>query len=164
MKRIFLATLASFALTASGASADDIVDIAAGNSEFSTLVAAVQAAELVGTLKGPGPFTVFAPTNDAFDALPRGTVDKLLDPWNQDLLIELLTYHVVSGQVLAADVVMLSSATTLQGDDLRIKARRGVRVNNANVTQTNILADNGVIHVVDRVLIPKAFIGRLNRR
>lgn len=167
MKRTFLAVLASFVLTASVASADDIVDIAAGNPDFSTLVAAVQAAELVDTLKGAGPFTVFAPTNDAFDALPMGTVDKLLDPWNKDLLIELLTYHVVSGQVLAADVVMLSSATTVQGDDLRINdrgGRGGVRVNNANVTDTDILADNGVIHVIDRVLMPKAFLGELNRR
>jgi uncharacterized surface protein with fasciclin (FAS1) repeats len=164
MKRTFLAVLASFVLTASVASADDIVDIAAGNSNFSTLVAAIQAAELVDTLKGPGPFTVFAPTNDAFDALPMGTVDKLLDPWNKDLLIELLTYHVVSGQVLAADVVMLSRATTVQGEDLRINAGGRVRVNNANVTDTDILADNGVIHVVDRVLMPKAFLGQLNRR
>ena len=164
MKRTFLAVLASFVLTASVASADDIVDIAAGNSNFTTLVAAIQAAELVDTLKGPGPFTVFAPTNEAFDALPMGTVDKLLDPWNKDLLIELLTYHVVSGQVLAADVVMLSRAATVQGEDLRINAGGRVRVNNANVTDTDILADNGVIHVIDRVLMPKAFLGQLNRR
>jgi uncharacterized surface protein with fasciclin (FAS1) repeats len=164
MKRILTASLAVLLLSAPMASADDIVEIAIDNPDFSTLVAAVTAADLVGTLQSPGPFTVFAPTNDAFDNLPMGTLDKLLDASNQDLLVELLTYHVVAGDVRAADVVNLSSATTVQGEDLKIKARNGVRVDNANVTATDIVADNGVIHVVDRVLMPKAFVGRLNSR
>jgi uncharacterized surface protein with fasciclin (FAS1) repeats len=164
MKRILSASLAALLVTAPLASADDIVEIAVDNPDFSTLVAAVTAADLVGTLQSPGPFTVFAPTNDAFDKLPKGTLDKLLDSSNQDLLVELLTYHVVAGDVRAADVVSLSSATTVQGEDLKINASNGVRVNNANVTATDIVADNGVIHVVDGVLMPKAFVGRLNSR
>jgi uncharacterized surface protein with fasciclin (FAS1) repeats len=164
MKRTVVAAVSAFLLTAGAAAADDIVGIAASNPDFSTLVAAVEAADLVETLQGAGPFTVFAPTNDAFAALPAGTVDKLLEPGNKDLLTELLTYHVVSGDVRASDVVTVSSATTVQGEDLKINAKNGVRVNNANVVTTDIVADNGVIHVVDRVLLPKAFVGKLNSR
>jgi uncharacterized surface protein with fasciclin (FAS1) repeats len=164
MKRILPALGLAALVSTSPVQAADIVELASSKPEFSTLVAAVGAAELVETLKGDGPFTVFAPTNAAFDALPSGTVDKLLMPANQDLLQKLLTYHVVSGKVMAADVVALSSATSVEGSELKISAKNGVRVNNANVTATDIVADNGVIHVVDGVLLPKAFIGELNRR
>lgn len=155
---------AGTALLALGACAqpqgDDIVDIAAGNPNFSTLVAAVQAAGLVDTLKGPGPFTVFAPTNDAFAALPPGTVDSLLLPENQDQLISILTYHVVPGQITAGDVLgTRQTVTTVQGGTLDVngqagKLGTGVRVNDANVIQADIFATNGVIHAIDKVLLP----------
>nr|WP_260680633.1 fasciclin domain-containing protein [Thalassotalea sp. PS06] len=134
----------------------DIVDVAASNDDFSTLVAAVQAAGLVDTLKGDGPFTVFAPTNEAFAKLPEGTVDSLLLPENKDKLVAILTYHVVPGKVLAADVVDLNSATTVQGGDIAIKADSGgVMVDGANVVATDIEASNGVIHVIDTVIMPQ---------
>ena len=139
---------------------DDIVDIAAGNPNFSTLVAAVQAAGLVDTLKGPGPFTVFAPTNDAFAALPAGTVESLLLPENQDQLISILTYHVVPGQITAGDVLgTRQQVTTVQGGTLDVngqvgKVGTGVKVNDANVIQPDIFATNGVIHAIDAVLLP----------
>lgn len=134
----------------------DIVDIAASNDDFTTLVAAVQAAGLVDTLKGDGPFTVFAPTNEAFAKLPEGTVDSLLLPENKDKLIAILTYHVVPGKVLAADVVELNSAKTVQGGEIAIKADTdGVSVDNAKVVATDITASNGVIHVIDEVIIPQ---------
>ncbi|WP_299689007.1 fasciclin domain-containing protein [uncultured Tateyamaria sp.] len=152
------------ALVALGACAqpagDDIVDIAAGNPNFSTLVAAVQAAGLVDTLKGPGPFTVFAPTNDAFAALPAGTVDSLLLPENKDQLVSILTYHVVPGQITAGDVLgTRQQVTTVQGGTLDVngqvgKVGTGVKVNNANVIQPDIFASNGVIHAIDAVLLP----------
>ncbi len=164
MRSTIPALAAAALLIASPVRAADIVEIASTNDDFSTLAAAVGAAELVETLKSAGPFTVFAPTNDAFDDLPNGTVEKLLEPANQDLLQKLLTYHVVSGDVRAADVVTLSSASTVEGSDLKIKSNNGVRVNNANVIDTDIVADNGVIHVVDRVLLPRGFLGELNRR
>ncbi|NJK46272.1 MAG: fasciclin domain-containing protein [Pleurocapsa sp. SU_196_0] len=136
-----------------------IVDVASSNSDFSTLVAAVSAADLVGTLSGTGPFTVFAPTNAAFAKLPAGTVDTLLKPENKAQLVSVLTYHVVSGKVMAADVVKLNgrSVATVQGATVRISVNGGnVRVNNANVTATDIAASNGVIHVIDSVLLPPA--------
>ncbi|GEM79993.1 fasciclin domain-containing protein [Vibrio superstes] len=134
----------------------DIVDVAAGNDDFSTLVAAVQAAGLVDTLKGEGPFTVFAPTNEAFAKLPDGTVDMLLKPENKDKLVAILTYHVVAGKVMAADVVKLSEAKTVQGGTVMIKVMDGtVMVDNATVTATDIKASNGVIHVIDTVIMPK---------
>ncbi|HRQ64315.1 MAG TPA: fasciclin domain-containing protein [Xanthomonadaceae bacterium] len=138
----------------SGHSKNDIVDIAAGNDDFSTLVAAVQAAGLVDTLKGEGPFTVFAPTNAAFAALPAGTVETLLKPENREQLIAILTYHVVPGRVMAADVVGLSSAGTVNGKNITIDTSNGVKVDNANVTATDITASNGVIHVIDAVILP----------
>lgn len=133
----------------------DIVGIAAGDDRFETLVAALQAADLVGTLQGEGPFTVFAPTDDAFDNLPAGTVDALL----QDIpaLTDVLLYHVVSGKVMAADVVGLTSATTVLGQDVTITVDEGnVFINDAQVIITDIEASNGVIHVIDNVLIPPA--------
>jgi uncharacterized surface protein with fasciclin (FAS1) repeats len=137
-----------------GKKKQDIVDIAAGNSDFSTLVAAVQAAGLVETLRGDGPFTVFAPTNAAFAALPEGTVETLLKPENREQLVAILTYHVVPGKVKAADVVRLDTASTVNGKAIRIDTRDGVRVDNANVVATDIVASNGVIHVIDAVILP----------
>lgn len=131
----------------------DIVDTAVSAGSFNTLVAAVQAAGLVDTLKGPGPFTVFAPTDEAFSNLPAGTVDALLQDIPQ--LTKILTYHVVSGKVLAADVVNLDSAATVEGSSVKIDASNGgVKINNATVTTADVEADNGVIHVIDTVLIP----------
>ncbi len=137
------------------ASAADIVDTAVAGG-FTTLVAAVKAAGLVDTLKGPGPFTVFAPTDEAFAKLPPGTLDSLLKPENKAKLVSILTYHVVPGTVMAADVVKLKSAKTVEGQSLMIKVVKGkVMVNNATVTKTDIVASNGVIHVIDTVLLPK---------
>jgi uncharacterized surface protein with fasciclin (FAS1) repeats len=133
--------------------AADIVAIASGNEDFSTLVAAVAAAELVEVLQGEGPFTVFAPTNDAFAALPAGLVDKLLLPENKDLLVKILTYHVVSGAVLEADVTA-GEVPTVEGQSITITTDMGVQVNGANVVATDILASNGVIHVIDAVILP----------
>ena len=131
-----------------------IVDIAAGNPDFSTLVAAVSAAGLVDALSGEGPFTVFAPTNEAFAKLPEGTLESLLLPENKQVLTDILLYHVVSGSVLAADVVNLSQAETLLGKNVNIKVDMGsVMINEANVVATDIIADNGVIHVIDSVIL-----------
>jgi len=137
------------------APAMNIVEVASSAGSFNTLVAAVKAAGLVETLSGPGPFTVFAPTDEAFAKLPAGTVDDLLKPENKEQLVKVLTYHVVPGQVMAADVVTLTSATTVQGQNLSIDTSSGVKVNNANVVQTDIAASNGVIHVIDTVLLPQ---------
>ena len=156
------ATIAAGALAAIAACAPadkggDIVDIAAGNEDFSTLVAAVQAAGLVETLKSEGPFTVFAPTNDAFAKLPEGTVETLLKPENKDQLVAVLTYHVLPGSVAAADVLgAKTSVATVQGQKIKVDGTGGgVKVNNANVTAADIVATNGVIHVIDTVLLPK---------
>ena len=130
----------------------DIVDTAVNAGSFSTLVAAVKAANLVDTLKGEGPFTVFAPTDEAFAKLPAGTVDELLKDVSK--LKKILTYHVVSGKVMAADVTKLKSATTVEGSDVKIDASSGVKINDSTVTTADVAADNGVIHVIDTVLIP----------
>ena len=133
----------------------DIVDTAVGAEAFSTLVAAVKAAGLVDTLKSDGPFTVFAPTNGAFAKLPEGTVETLLKPENKDKLVAVLTYHVVPGKVMAADVVKLKSAKTVQGGEVEISVSdAGVKVDNANVVKTDIECANGVIHVIDAVILP----------
>ena len=134
----------------------DIVDVAASNDMFSTLVAAVKAGGLVETLKGDGPFTVFAPTDDAFAALPDGTLEMLLKPENKEVLVSILSYHVVAGKVKAKDVVKLYSATTVEGSKVNIEANSsGVMINNANVIKTDVDAQNGVIHVIDKVLLPQ---------
>jgi uncharacterized surface protein with fasciclin (FAS1) repeats len=134
----------------------DIVTVAAENGSFNTLVAAVKAGGLVETLKGKGPFTVFAPTDEAFAMLPEGTVEMLLKPENKDKLVAVLTYHVVSGKVMAADVVKIDNATTIQGQKVMIKVKgEKVMVNNANVIMVDVKASNGVIHVIDTVLLPK---------
>jgi len=134
---------------------ETIVDVAVNNG-FNTLVAAVQAAGLVETLQGDGPFTVFAPTDEAFAALPEGTLDSLLE--DPEALAEILTYHVVSGTVLAADVVGLDAATTVQGDDISIEVVDGNVVLNgsATVVATDVMASNGVVHVIDQVILPPA--------
>jgi uncharacterized surface protein with fasciclin (FAS1) repeats len=133
----------------------DIVDTAISAGSFKTLVAAVQAAGLVETLKGPGPFTVFAPTDEAFAKLPAGTVESLLKPENKSKLVGILTYHVVPGSVKAADVVKLTSAATVNGKSVKITAGSGgVMVDNAKVITADIMTSNGVIHVIDTVILP----------
>jgi uncharacterized surface protein with fasciclin (FAS1) repeats len=141
-------------LAAQPTSASTIVEIAAGKSNFSTLVKAVQAAGLAETLSGEGPFTLFAPTNKAFAALPKGTLEKLLKPENRDLLRKVLTYHVVSGDLMSHSL-RSDKVTTLQGSSVTLRVRdQGIRVNKANVIKADIDAKNGVIHVIDRVLLP----------
>jgi len=135
-----------------GKPAADIVDTAVAAGDFKTLANALQAAGLIDTLKGPGPFTVFAPTDAAFAKLPAGTLDALLA--DKAKLTRILTYHVVPGRVTAADVVKLSEAKTVEGGELRIDAGSGVKVNGATVVKADIAASNGVIHVVDAVLLP----------
>ena len=133
----------------------DIVDTATAAGSFTSLVAAVAAAGLVETLKGDGPFTVFAPTDDAFAKLPAGTVDELLKPENQTKLTEILTYHVVSGKVLSKDVAgKTMQVKSVQGEELSIDATEGVKVNDATVTTADIEASNGVIHIIDTVIMP----------
>lgn len=153
LRTLGIAAAALMALPSLG-SARNIVEIAAADPQFSTLVAAVQAAGLAETLSGTGPFTVFAPTNDAFAKLPAGTVEDLLKPENKAKLAAILTYHVVAGEVKAADVVKLTAAGTVNGKDVAIDASNGVTINTAKVTVTDIDADNGVIHVIDSVLLP----------
>ena len=135
----------------------DIVDTAAAAGSFSTLAKALQAADLVDTLKGEGPFTVFAPTDDAFAKLPQGTLEDLLKPANKAKLRRILSYHVVPGRVMATDVLKLNSAKAVSGDTIDIKASGGsVRVDEARVIKTDITASNGVIHVIDSVILPDA--------
>lgn len=130
----------------------DIVDTAINAGSFNTLVAAVKAAGLLDTLKGPGPFTVFAPTDDAFAKLPKGTVESLLNDIPQ--LTKILTYHVVADKVMSVDAVNLNSVSTVEGSALSIDASGGIKVNGATVVTPDVEADNGVIHVIDSVLIP----------
>jgi uncharacterized surface protein with fasciclin (FAS1) repeats len=133
-----------------------IVDVAVGAGSFKTLVAAVQAAGLVETLSGKGPFTVFAPTDEAFAKLPEGTIEDLLKPENKKTLQSILTYHVVPGKVMAKDVVGLKTAKTVEGSEIGIQVVKDkVMIDNATVTATDIEASNGVIHVIDTVILPK---------
>lgn len=161
MKVNFVRVLAAVMMTtllAAGAQAQgkDIVDTAVGAGQFKTLAAALNAAGLIETLKGGGPFTVFAPTDEAFAKLPKGTVEELLKPENKAKLTAILTYHVVPGKVMAADVVKVKDAKTVQGGSIKVNASRGkVMVDGANVVKADIGASNGVIHVVDTVLMPK---------
>lgn len=155
IRRTFMALAASTALALPAMAADkDIVDTAVEAGSFGTLVAAVEAAGLVDTLKGEGPFTVFAPTDDAFAALPEGTVDDLLKPENKEKLNAILTYHVVPGKVMSTDLSDGMTAATVQGGDVTIKTEGGVMVNDASVTSADVEASNGVIHVIDSVLMP----------
>jgi uncharacterized surface protein with fasciclin (FAS1) repeats len=161
MKRIIrssFAALALIAVTAMPAHTQnkDIVDTAVGAGNFKTLAAALQAAGLVETLKGPGPFTVFAPTDEAFAKLPAGTVENLLKPENKEKLQAVLTYHVVPGKVMAAQVTKMNSAKTVQGQNVRIQVSNGkVKIDEATVVTADINASNGVIHVIDSVILPK---------
>ena len=156
IRRTFIALTAAASLmsTAAFAQDKDIVDTAIAAGNFTTLVAAVQAACLVETLKGAGPFTVFAPTDAAFAALPAGTVEDLLKPENKDKLIAILTYHVVSGKVMSTDLTEGMMAKTVQGGDLTITLEGGAKVNGIAVSAADIAASNGVIHVVDAVILP----------
>ena len=151
---VALAVAATATLPA-GAQQKDIVDTAVSAGSFKTLAAALKAADLVDTLKGTGPFTVFAPTDEAFAKLPAGTVENLLKPENKEKLKAILTYHVVAGKVMAADVVKLKAAKTVEGSTVDISTMGGkVKVDNANVVKTDIAASNGVIHVIDTVIMP----------
>ena len=152
---VVLAGAFVLALT-SAASAADIVDTAVAAGQFKTLVAAVKAAGLVDTLKGPGPFTVFAPTDEAFAKLPAGTVESLLKPENKARLQSILTYHVIPGKVMSRELVKLDSAKTVEGGSIAVHTMNGgVMVNNAHVTTADITASNGVIHVIDTVILPE---------
>lgn len=133
----------------------DIVDTAVEAGSFKTLAAALQAAELVDALKGEGPFTVFAPTDKAFAKLPAGTIESLLKPENRDQLVSVLKYHVVPGRILSYDAVAAKSAGTLQGDDIRVSVSNNqVKINEANVVKPDVVTSNGVIHIIDSVLLP----------
>ncbi|MGD2015448.1 MAG: fasciclin domain-containing protein [Desulfobacterales bacterium] len=153
---ILIVFLSTTALIASSHSKKDIVDTAVSAGSFKTLVAAVTAADLAETLKGEGPFTVFAPTDDAFAKLPAGTVEDLLKPENKDKLTSILTYHVVSGKVMAKDVMTLKEAKTVQGGMVNISMEADtVMIDNAKVVKADIECSNGVIHVIDTVIMPK---------
>lgn len=153
IKKILLAGAAVVAMAASSHAAD-IVDTASEAGNFTTLIAAVEAADLVDTLKGEGPFTVFAPTDEAFAALPEGTLDDLLLEENRDQLVSILTYHVVPGNVASGDLTEGMTAATVEGSEVTFTLEGGPKVNDANITQPDIAADNGVIHVVDTVIMP----------
>ncbi|WP_306047812.1 fasciclin domain-containing protein [Nioella sp. MMSF_3534] len=157
IRRTFLGTAAAVMLSTAafaGGHSMDIVDTAVGAGTFNTLVAAVQAAGLEDTLRGDGPFTVFAPTDEAFAALPEGTVESLLMEENLDQLVAILTYHVVPGAVMSGDLSDGMMATTVQGGEIEIGTMDGVTVNGANVVAADIEASNGVIHVIDAVILP----------
>jgi uncharacterized surface protein with fasciclin (FAS1) repeats len=165
--RIGTSTLAGLAagaclllLGAKAEAADDIVDTAVKAGSFKTLVTAVKAAGLVPTLKGKGPFTVFAPTDEAFAKLPAGTVESLLKPENKKKLVAILTYHVLPGKYDAARITRPKAKQygikSVQGKNVRVDLRHGVKVSGANVVQTDVLASNGVIHVIDKVIMPPA--------
>jgi uncharacterized surface protein with fasciclin (FAS1) repeats len=154
---VFGLVLATFGFTANNhqPARKDIVDTAVGAGQFKTLAAALKAGGLVETLKGEGPFTVFAPTDDAFAKLPDGTLDDLLKPENKEKLVAILTYHVVAGQATSSDVAGMKSAKTVNGKEVKFTVKDGkVMVNNANVIKADVMASNGVIHVVDTVLLP----------
>lgn len=165
IRRTFIASIVGAAMAVSTATAVfadghgkkmDIVDTAVHAGSFNTLVAAVQAAGLVDTLKGDGPFTVFAPTDAAFAALPEGTVESLLLPENKDKLVAILTYHVVPEKIMSGDIAgKKAKVLTVEGERLNVNAMNGVKVNNAKVVSADIGATNGVIHVIDKVLIPQ---------
>ena len=157
-RKSILNTIAALPLTLIGATSNalDIVDTAVSAGQFNTLVAAVEAADLVTTLKGDGPFTVFAPTDEAFAALPEGTVENLLKPENKDQLIAVLTYHVVPGKIMSSDIAGTATMVeSVQGSELDVNATDGVTVDGATVVTADIETDNGVIHVIDRVVLPE---------
>jgi len=155
LHKLIFALAIALPLSAAKAADKDIVDTAVGAGSFNTLVAAVQAAGLVDTLKGEGPFTVFAPTDEAFAKLPEGTVDNLLKPENKDQLVAILTYHVVPGKVMSADIAgKKADVASVEGSEISIDATDGVKVDDATVVTADIEATNGVIHVIDAVIMP----------
>lgn len=162
IRRTFLAASAAVMMAGSAFAMDkddpakDIVDIAIEAGSFTTLVAAVQAAGLVDTLKSEGPFTVFAPTDEAFAALPAGTVEDLLKPENKDQLTAILTYHVIPAKVMSGDLSNNMTAATVEGAEVTITTEGGVKVDGANVVSADIEASNGVIHVIDAVILPNS--------
>jgi uncharacterized surface protein with fasciclin (FAS1) repeats len=157
IQKLLVALLVVLPLSAAKAADKDIVDTAVDAGSFSTLVAAVQAAGLVDTLKGEGPFTVFAPTDEAFAKLPEGTVEDLLKPENKDRLVAVLTYHVVPGKIMSGDIAgKKASVATVQGGEIAVDATDGVKVDDATVVTADIEASNGVIHVIDAVILPKS--------
>ena len=154
----FMKTIAAlpFAFLSVNGNALDIVDTAVSAGQFNTLVAAVEAADLVTTLKGDGPFTVFAPTDEAFAALPEGTVENLLKPENKEQLISILTYHVVAGKIMSSDIAGTTAMVeSVQGSELDVNATNGVTVDGATVVTADIETDNGVIHVINRIVLPQ---------
>lgn len=157
MSALFLIVMSANAFAGHHAKGEhkDIVETAASNEMFSTLVAAVKSADLVSTLKGEGPFTVFAPTDDAFAALPDGTIEMLLKPENKQTLAKILTYHVVAGKVTAKDVSTLTDAATVEGSKVMVSTSMNkVMINDAQVIKADVMTSNGVIHVIDKVLLP----------
>jgi len=156
-KIVGLALALTLPFTGAHAESKDVVDVAAGTGTHNTLVTAIKAADLVGTLKGKGPFTVFAPTDAAFAKLPPGTLDDLLKPENKSRLVEILTYHVVPSKIMSADIAGKKAAPkTVEGAALSVDATNGVMVDEATVTAADVGASNGVIHVIDTVLMPKS--------
>lgn len=155
-RNILLGLLISIlAVNISNAQTKDIVDLAVGNENLTTLVAAVKAGDLVNTLKGDGPFTVFAPTDAAFAALPKGTLEMLLKPENKDKLVAILTYHVVSGKIMSGDLSDGQRAKTVQGAPIKVALGNGsVKINDAKVVAADVKAKNGVVHVIDKVILP----------
>ncbi|MBG6162277.1 putative surface protein with fasciclin (FAS1) repeats [Labrenzia sp. EL_195] len=157
IQNLVFALLLVVPLSVAKAGEKDIVDTAVGAGSFNTLVAAVQAAGLVDTLKGEGPFTVFAPTDEAFAALPEGTVENLLKPENKDQLVAILTYHVVPGKVMSSDIAgKKAEVASVQGNKISVDATDGVKVDGAKVVTADIETSNGVIHVIDAVILPKS--------
>ena len=153
---VLFVLIVSSGIAMAGSHMKNLVETAAGNEAFKTLVAAVKAAGLVETLAGKGPFTVFAPTDEAFAKLPDGTVESLLKPENKDKLISILTYHVIPGKVMSKDIKPSQMVKTVNGQQVSIKLSYGkVSVDGANVTAADVEADNGVIHVIDSVILPK---------
>jgi uncharacterized surface protein with fasciclin (FAS1) repeats len=153
-KSIVLIISVLFITLGSKAQKEDIVSLAAGTESLTTLVTAVKAAGLVETLQSEGPFTVFAPTNDAFAALPDGTLEMLLKPENKDKLTKVLTYHVIPAKVMSTDLKSGMNAKTVEGEDIMVDLSKGVMVNNATVKKADIKASNGVVHIIDKVILP----------
>lgn len=150
------AALLLFPVASARADTKDIVDVAAANGSFSTLVTAIKAGGLVETLKGAGPYTVFAPTDEAFAKLPKGTVEDLLKPENKDKLVKILTYHVVPSKIMSGDIKgAKTSVKSVEGGDIAVDATDGVKINEAKVVTADVAASNGVIHAIDTVIMPK---------
>lgn len=153
-KSILLIVSVLFITLGSKAQTKDIVSLAAGTESLTTLVTAVKAAGLVETLQSEGPFTVFAPTNDAFAALPDGTLDMLLKPENKDKLVKVLTYHVIPAKVMSTDLKSGMNAKTVEGEDIMVDLSKGAMINDASVKKADIKASNGVVHIIDKVILP----------